>query len=363
MTEFNLIFFLSNVIVCIFAWATPRKIQLDVVALLTLSFICFYSPISAIWISLICFLNYIVICYSNKLSPTARVSVIITFSLLYFIILTTYDFTSNRYQLPTLLGISYYTCRNIHLLIEAIKGNMAGVSLRKVFQYNLFLPVLVVGPIHRFHNFNRQVERRKFDGNAIMPAIERILYGYAKIIIIGNWIINTKLNILITAIEPHGLLFDILISLKSWLYLYFAFSGATDVALGFAKLLGIKLEENFNQPWKAVNLIDFWQRWHISLSSWCKDYIFAPIQALTRNQLLAVTLSMVVMGLWHEASVYYILWGAYHAFGLFLCRAYQAANDPLKLSYLPLIARTTVTRIATFGWIIACMPLLNYLLN
>ncbi len=266
------------------------------------------------------------------------------------------------FEFPVLMGLAYFFCRQIHQLVEALKMPAQQIPLRHYLNYNFFLPVMLAGPIHRAPHFFRQCERRRYDPRNITGGLERILYGYAKIIL-GNYLINYKFADLLELFilsENTTLLIE---SVTGWAHLYCQFSGYTDIALGFALLLGIRLEENFNNPLAATTLIDFWQRWHMTLSSWCRDYVFSPIQALTRNQFVAVLAAMIVMGLWHEVSFYYLIWGIYHAVGIALCRLYQRSNDPFHLEGLPSHLRHGITRAATFAWLMGSMPVITAFLT
>jgi len=100
------------------------------------------------------------------------------------------------------------------------------------------------------------------------------------------------------------------------LNLYWQFSGYCDIAIGFAALLGVRVPENFHFPFAARSLPDFWRRWHISVSEWCRDFVFRPILSRTRQYLLASLGSMMVLGLWHELSPRYLAWGLFHGAGL-----------------------------------------------
>ena len=272
------------------------------------------------------------------------------------------QYGQSSWTIPAMIGLSYYSCRHIHVLLEMYKKNLPSMSLRSYLYYQLFLPTLMAGPIHRYPNFIRQCERRRLDGIQLSCGMERVLYGYAQVIVIGNYLLDKKIGHILTPMADHftGLW---LVSTKDWLYLYSVFNGYTDVALGFSLILGFRIEENFNAPLKAVNLIDFWQRWHITLSSWCRDYVFSPVQAFTRNQFIAVSAAMIALGIWHQLSLYYILWGLYHALGITLCRRYQMLNDPLNLHRLPPFLRHGVTRTATFAWLTGGMPLITTLLG
>ncbi len=114
---------------------------------------------------------------------------------------------------------------------------------------------------------------------------------------------------------------DWLNSAFGWIQLYFTFAGLTALALGIAVMLGVRLEENFNKPWVARNLVEFWTRWHMTLSLWCKDYVFNPITALSRSPLVGICIAMLAIGIWHESSLYYVLWSFWQALGIVLSRS------------------------------------------
>ena len=131
--------------------------------------------------------------------------------------------------------------------------------------------------------------------------------------------------------------------------LYFQFSGYTDVAIGFALLLGFRVMENFDNPFLKQNISEFWRSWHISLSSWVRDYVFFPIVSVVRNRALAVMVAMLVLGLWHEASFRFLLWGLYHGAGIVAWHLLQKAKSwapvtlPTSLSWTVRVLSTLLT--------------------
>ncbi|MEE8575054.1 MAG: MBOAT family O-acyltransferase [Thermodesulfobacteriota bacterium] len=364
MTDFQILLFLWLFSTVILVWIMPKKWQLDLIAVSSLAFIGIFSPWSCAWLIGASLLVYT----STAVSPRSRPILIAVAILVISIVFVVYkglapSLENASVALPVMLGLSYYSCRHIHVLLEVYKGAISSISLREYFHYQFFLPVLVAGPIHRFQNFKRQSERRRLDKYDITSGLERILYGYVKIVLIGNYLLNAKLGVYLDQHVSDGFLGLFLLSAEHWLYIYAEFSGYTDVALGFSLMMGFRIEENFNYPLRARNLIDFWERWHITLSGWCKDYVFSPVQAKTRNQLFAVFSAMVVMGIWHEVSLYYFLWGLYHALGISLCRFYQLSKDPLKLSAMPAGVRGAITGAATFGWLIGGTPVIMLVLS
>ena len=221
-------------------------------------------------------------------------------------------------------GMAFYSLRLIHYLLESYKGNLREHSLGEYLCYQLLPSTLPVGPIHRFDEFLRDLRRRRWDATLFSGGLERILYGLAKLIVIGDYLVGEKLTYgLAAATASPGFTGIYFTSLLFWIKLYVLFSGYSDIAIGFGALMGFRLRENFNWPVVARNIGEFWQRWHMSLSSWCRDYVFAPALSLTRNHVLAVLASMVVLGLWHDLSLRYLLWGGYHGLGIASYRAFD----------------------------------------
>lgn len=193
-------------------------------------------------------------------------------------------------------------------------------------QFQFFPATLFVGPINRFEEFLRDIRRRRFDQARVSSGLQRILTGAVKIVVIANYLIADKLPALgDLGLGSVGHLY--VDAILFWFKLYIFFSGYSDIAIGFGAVLGMRLPENFNWPFLAGNIGDFWRRWHITLSNWCRDYVHLPVLARWRRPAVATTASMLVLGLWHEASTHYLLWGLYHAAGLTVWRRFEAATQ------------------------------------
>lgn len=123
--------------------------------------------------------------------------------------------------------------------------------------------------------------------------------------------------------------------------------------------MGIKVEENFNHPYKATNIVEFWQRWHMTLSNWCKDYVFTPVLAVYRKPFLAVICAMCAMGLWHQVSIYYLLWGFYHASGIACCRLFQNWRSGQAISLFSTRSWRLVSWVLTMVFIVSGSPIIN----
>lgn len=236
---------------------------------------------------------------------------VITLCLPFFLLLS-YKLVHKTNNLVLPLGLSYYAFRQIHVAFEHYKGTLRNPSLESYFQYLLFLPVILVGPIHRMPEFERSLRRLKWQPAAFSDGMERILYGLFKISFLGNYVFSVKLP----QVAQHlgtPLLKIYLETVAFTGNAYVQFAGFSDLAVGMGLIWGIRVIENFNRPFLATNMQEFWTRWHISLSSWCRDYVFQPLIALSRNRWIALLVSMLVLALWHEISLRYIIWGILQA--------------------------------------------------
>lgn len=142
------------------------------------------------------------------------------------------------------------------------------------------------------------------------------------------------------------------LSALSWIDLFFAFSGTTHIALGIALMSGLALEENFNRPWKARNLLDFWTRWHMTLTRWVQDYVYQPVVGLTRKPVVGLFLAMLMIGLWHAFSLYYVLWAVWQSLGIVLSRQFDENLPGGQAARL-------VGPLMVLAWLSAARPVLD----
>ena len=226
------------------------------------------------------------------------------------------------------LGLSYYIFRQLHLIIEFYKQKIQKVDWVEFISYMLFAPVMIVGPINRFDDWRREIQRRRWDAVLFSQGLERILYGMVKIVILGNYLITFKLGTYIDLLDSQALWFKTYLQCFQYAAnAYIQFSGYSDVAIGLSMLFGIRIMENFNFPFIASNINDFWNRWHISLSSWCRDYIFMPFASYFRRPWIGIISSMLVLGLWHEFSYRYLLWALFHGIGIVIWNLFNKHVD------------------------------------
>jgi alginate O-acetyltransferase complex protein AlgI len=231
------------------------------------------------------------------------------------------------------IGFGFYVPKVLHLWIESDARAMSRPKLLHVLSYLLFFPTMLVGPIHDFGAFQRDSRRRRWDPERLAEGLRRILYGYAKVVVLANFAVMVVLRgWLFSWAEPETSGRVACECLVYGLNLYLAFAGVSDIAIGVARTLGHDVGENFARPFLQRNISEFWKCWHISLSDWCRRYVFTPVFARWRSYTVAVLLTMLTIGVWHEFTLRYVLWGAYHGAGLAVHRVFARHMGPALAS-------------------------------
>ena len=219
------------------------------------------------------------------------------------------------------VGISFYTFQALSYSIDVYRGKLKATrDIVHFFAFVSFFPQLVAGPIERATNLLPQFEKpRKFDYGEAVDGMRQILWGlFKKIVVADNCAVYVD-QVFNTCQDQSGstlLLAAILFTFQ----IYGDFSGYSDIAIGTAKLFGIRLMRNFNVPFFSRDIAEFWRRWHISLTTWFRDYVYIPLGGSRCSKAKVIRNTFVIFllsGFWHGANWTFIAWGAYHAF-LFL---------------------------------------------
>jgi len=303
---------LSSLVGVALVWTLPRRYGLSAVAVLTLLSVSILSPASGLWLAGTSLLTVLIV---RGYSATRHRGLLVFVA---SAILLTLLFVSRQTGGFFWIGGAYFTLRNMHVLIDWWMQRLRVPTTADYLKYSLFLPVLMAGPIHRLDNFQRQLRRQRLDSTNLFSGAERALLGLAQALVIP-FVLRRLQYVSTRHMETlHPFLLRWIEGSFDWLILYFSFAGLTSLALGLSLMMGLKLEENFNRPWAAANLIEFWSRWHMTLSHWCRDYVFYPVAAVTRLPIVGLLLAMLAMGLWHDTSAYYVLWAVWQSLGIFL---------------------------------------------
>jgi len=225
------------------------------------------------------------------------------------------------------LGFSYIAFRLLHTLRDQRAGRLPAMTLREYATYVLFFPAIVAGPIDRAERFLGDLRSHNtMDPERVFSGGKRLILGIFKKYVLAAMLAVFALRVdLLTRVESGVWLWVLVYAYAFQLYL--DFSGYTDVAVGLGLLAGIELPENFNHPYRKVNLTTFWNSWHMTLAQWFRAYFFNPItRALRRRRTVPTWLiiligqagTMILIGLWHGVTWNFFLWGAWHAAGLFV---------------------------------------------
>jgi alginate O-acetyltransferase complex protein AlgI len=342
-------------------WIAPRDRRVPLLALLTLIFLAIYSPKSALILIAFTSVTHLASRDTNVrgLVIAAAIAFFVS-TLLFFKIGQAFDGERLLDTVVIPLGLSYYTFRCIHFLLERLKGEVPAIPAQELIGYLFFLPTLVVGPIHRIDDYRRDLKRQRFDSAMLSEGAERILYGYAKIAILSNYLVENVMAALISGLPNQtGALVLYLTTVQMGVNLYLQFSGFSDIAIGFARLIGFRVMENFNWPYLQPNIGAFWRCWHISLSQWCRDYVYGGVVAASRSPALGVMMNMVVIALWHEVSLRFLAWGLYHAAGILVWQSTQkygawleSVTRPALLAPLYWLKVVVTVHFVWFGFIL-----------
>ena len=231
------------------------------------------------------------------------------------------------------VGISFYTFQSISYVIDVYKGRVQPTATWLEYAFFLsFFPALVAGPIVRADYFLPQIrQNRRATRTEIYTGLWLIITGVVKKAVIADYI--AQYNDLIFDAPGAYSGFETLMGIIGYtMQIYCDFSGYSDMATGIALIMGFTLARNFNFPYKAVNITDFWRRWHMSLSSWLRDYVYIPLggnRKGTARTYLNNFITMLVGGLWHGAAWKFVFWGAMHGGGLALHKACRSRIEAL----------------------------------
>lgn len=213
-----------------------------------------------------------------------------------------------RIALP--IGISFYTFQIISYTVDVYRGEPAQKNLIHLAAYVAMFPQLIAGPIVRYSDIAQQLEHRSHPTALAAEGVRRFLIGLGKKILIANQL--GELCSVFRASDEKSVLFYWLYAVAFALHIYFDFSGYSDMAIGLGKVFGFHFLENFNYPYISASITEFWRRWHISLGTWFRDYVYIPLggnRVGRARQLLNILVVWMLTGFWHGAAWNFVVWG------------------------------------------------------
>jgi alginate O-acetyltransferase complex protein AlgI len=254
------------------------------------------------------------------------------------------------------VGISFFTFHGISYITDVHRGDVAVCRAPlDMALYMSFFPQLVAGPIVRASYFLPQLARPADEPIPVAAALLLILGGMIKKVIIANYLATGLVDPVFAAPDQYGGP-DLLLAIYAYaVQIYCDFSAYTDIAIALAALCGFRFPRNFNQPYRAQRLREFWQRWHISLSTWLRDYLYKPLGGNRHGRLNTyrnLLITMLLGGIWHGAAWKFVMWGALHGGGLAVERMLEPFMGRRPMSLAAKIASTIIVfHFVCFAWI------------
>ena len=216
------------------------------------------------------------------------------------------------------IGISFYTFQALSYLIDVYRGEVkVQRNIYKLALYICLFPQLIAGPIVKYRDVDEQISNRDVDFQKVVYGIKRFIIGLSKKMLLANTVGAIADKIFTQPVDQIDLPLSWLGAVSYTLQLYYDFSGYSDMAIGLGYIFGFQFLENFNYPYISKSITEFWRRWHISLSSWFKEYLYIPLGGNRVSKIrhyFNLLLVFFVTGLWHGASWNFIVWGLWHGF-------------------------------------------------
>lgn len=216
------------------------------------------------------------------------------------------------------IGISFFTFQAMSYVIDVYRGNTpAQKKISSILLYISFFPQLIAGPIVKYHDIEKQIDKREINYDKYSKGVKRFLIGLFKKVLIANnvgavWSLITNMDF-----QSMSMATAWLGAICYSLQIYFDFSGYSDMAIGLGKMFGFEFLENFNYPYISKSIREFWRRWHISLSTWFKEYLYIPLGGNRKGNFRTYFNLIIVFfctGLWHGANWNFVIWGMWHGF-------------------------------------------------
>ena len=271
------------------------------------------------------------------------------------------EWTMLRVVMP--LGISFYTFQALSYLVDVYRGEIpAQRDLPTLALFISYFPQLVAGPILKYHDVRTEMECRKETLEHFAYGVRRFIMGFAKKVIVANSMAVVADAVFNEPVASFG-------SLAAWggavaytLQLYFDFSGYSDMAIGLGAMFGFHFLENFNYPYSSLSITEFWRRWHISLSTWFKEYLYIPLggnRVSKARNIFNLSVVFIVTGIWHGAEWTFVAWGVYH--GVFILLEKLTGWHKVSGGLASVLLHRLYLLVAVlFGWVLFRAPSIGY---
>ena len=323
-------------LVYILYWIMPSlRLKNALLIAASLIFYAYGEPVYVLLLILSSFINYLcargIAGHRERKKPLLVLSVVINLGMLAVFKYAAFFVTSLNgmfhFGIPvpeiTLpIGISFFTFQAMSYVIDVYTGTVeVQKSYAKILLYISFFPQLIAGPIIKYHDISAQINDRHMDWDKCAAGMRRFICGLSKKVLISNTMGMAADNIFAASLSEVNALGAWIGAAAYMLQIYYDFSGYSDMAIGLGSMFGFKIRENFLYPYGATSIKEFWRRWHISLSTWFKEYLYIPLGGNRKGRVRASVNKLIVFfltGLWHGASWTFVVWGLFHGAFLFL---------------------------------------------
>ena len=272
--------------------------------------------------------------------------------------------SQSEFHILAPLGLSFITFSAISYLIDVYRKDAEAGNFLDVALYITFFPKVISGPIQLWKDFRGQINRKMLDSEEFVQCLNRILVGMAKKVILAD-----TFGGVVTSVQSNvGYGIDILTALGGallyMLQIYYDFSGYSDIAIGLAGMFGIQIKNNFQFPYISQSITEFWRRWHISLGTWFREYVYIPLGGNRKGYvrtLVNLFIVFLLTGIWHGAGWNYIFWGCINGFCVVFERCVQKKNWYLKI---PAVIKWGITMFIVFiSWVFFRLPYMSDILQ
>ena len=230
------------------------------------------------------------------------------------------------------IGISFFTFQGMSYVIDVYRKDVtAQKNIFKLGLYIVLFPQLIAGPIVRYKDIAQEIDKRHVNVEDFYAGIEKFIIGLGKKAIIANTMALTADAIWNNGVSQNTWIMSWVGSIAYTLQIYFDFSGYSDMAIGLGRMFGFHFNENFNLPYISKNITEFWRRWHISLSSWFRDYVYIPLGGNRKNVYLNLAIVFLLTGVWHGAAWNFIVWGIWNGVFILIERVIRMKNKKKEI--------------------------------
>lgn len=336
-----------------------RKLKNVLLIIASLLFYAYGEPVYVLVMICSVIFNYIFGLFSTDKNKYNKIVLIIAiifnlgalavFKYLGFFVSSLNDIIGFSIPIPNIelpIGISFFTFQALSYVIDVYRGEVSPQkNLGKVMLYISFFPQLIAGPIIKYHDIEKQIDNRQQTIDLVVNGFRRFIVGLSKKVLIANTMATVVDSIYSTNQSEVNILTAWVGAIGYTMQIYFDFSGYSDMAIGLGKMFGFEFKENFNYPYISTSVKEFWRRWHISLSTWFKEYLYIPLGGNRKGKGRTCLNKIIVFfctGLWHGANWTFVIWGLYHGIFLLIESYIPKTKIPKFIKHIYLLLVVTI---------------------